>query len=58
MDDLEKLMESVSEKANEVVALREDRKNKEFEIMEGDIDDYVLNYCPNCGSKNEFKEEH
>lgn len=31
--------------------------HKEFEAMVGDLDDYVLNYCPNCGSKNEFKEE-
>lgn len=30
--------------------------HREFEIMEGDLDDYVLNYCPNCGAKNEFKE--
>lgn len=31
--------------------------HKEFEVMGVDLDDYVLNYCPNCGSKNEFKEE-
>lgn len=31
--------------------------HKEFEIMEGDLDDYVLNYCPNCGAKNVFKED-
>jgi len=34
MEDLEKLMESVSEKANEVVALREDKESKQFEIMD------------------------
>ena len=31
--------------------------HKEFEIMDGDLDDYYLNYCPVCGSKNKFLEE-
>lgn len=31
--------------------------HREYEIMEGDLDYYVLNYCPNCGAKNVFQEE-
>ena len=29
--------------------------HREYEIMEGDLAYYVLNYCPNCGAKMEME---